>query len=158
MKRLNARGRGSSAIQNPQTSVGENRLKRIFAGLLVEKFGAEQMLRKEARLMNVVEELRSDLFQVQVEGHAWEIHRILDKERGRAYLSLEMFRTVPGTKDEHYPVSMFGRALENLGRYFHFDFQSITPERALRASKIGEGISIIQSLVLKPIGRLAGEG
>ncbi|MCZ6556265.1 MAG: hypothetical protein O7A69_00635 [SAR324 cluster bacterium] len=98
----------------------------------------------------MVERLRGELFRMQFEGHAMEMHRILDKQRGKAYFSVELFRSLTHG-DEYFLVHEIASALKVLNDYFHFDFSCILPSKILRAANIGGGTSIIQCLVMTPI-------
>ena len=122
----------------------------FFSRLLAERFGVDEVMRKEQRLMPQVEKLRGELFRLQIEGHAREIHRILNKERGKAYFSVELFRSLP-EGGEYFLVHEIAQAMEVLNEHFHFDFSTIPPEKTLRQREFGAGTSIIQCLVLTPI-------
>lgn len=121
----------------------------FFARLLEEKFGREQILSKENILLSLMTELRSELFRLQMEGHAAEIYRMLNKENGKAYFSVEFFRSLP-TGDDFFMVHESPQVLTSLDRYFHFDFASISPDQSLQAYSMGAGNSVVQSFVLAP--------
>ncbi len=121
----------------------------FFARLLEDKFGRKELLARQHVLAPMMEDLRTALFQMQIEGHAAEMHRLLDKERGRAYLSVEFFRTLPSGRD-FFLVHETPRLLEALGRYFFFDFDALPPEEGARKHAMGSGTSVIQSFVLTP--------
>lgn len=122
-----------------------------FSKLLVDVFGTEQVLRKESKVLHLVHRLRGELFRVLMEGHAREMHRILDKVHGKAYLSVELFRSLPGERDSYFLVHEITQALDVLNEYFHFDFTPIPSEQALRKHAIGDGNSIILCLMMTPI-------
>lgn len=120
-----------------------------FTILLVRKFGRDLLLAREERLTAMMKRLRHELFRIQMEAHAREIHRLLDKSNGVAYFSVELFRSIP--EDENYfLVHEIPTALEILGDYFLFDFDSIPAESALRSTQMDESASIVQCYVLKP--------
>ncbi len=121
-----------------------------FSNLLAERFSTKTLLSKEKRLRPLMESLRAELFSLQVQAHAKEMHRIVNKERGKVYFSVELFRTLP-QKQEYFLVHEMTRAIKILADYFHFDFQTIPPERALRKSKSGEGYSLVQCFLLTPV-------
>ena len=122
-----------------------------FSKLLVDVFGMEQVLRKENKVLHLVNRLRGELFRVQVEGHAREMHRILDKAHGKAYLSVELFRSVPQQRDSYFLVHEITQALDVLNEYFHFEFTPIPSEKTLRTHASGDGNSIILCLMMTPI-------
>lgn len=121
-----------------------------FSKLLVDRFGLEHVRGKEEKVIHIVERLRDELFRVQVEGHVQEMHRIVNKKRGKVYFSVELFRSMPGQEDSYFLVHGITRALEVLNEYFHFDFGPIPPEQSLMKLPIGDGISIVQGLVMSP--------
>lgn len=127
----------------------DNEPYRYFASLLELRFGQEAILKKEKELFPLMEQLRADLFRVQVDGHAAEMHRMLKKQHGKAYVSVELFRTLP-TGDDFFLVQEIPQAMEVLGKYFFFDFRLIPPAETLRDTKMGAGSSIIECYVLTP--------
>ena len=120
-----------------------------FAHLIEQKFGRETLQAKEHVLLPLMEELRSELFRVQIEGHCAEIFRLLDKDQGRAYLSVELFRSLPDGND-FFLVHESPQLLDSLSRHFFFDFVSILAENSVRSHVMGKGTSIVQSFVLRP--------
>ena len=120
-----------------------------FARLVERKFGRDAVEAKERVLVPLMEELRAELFRVQIEGHCAEIFRLLNKEDGRAYLSVELFRSLPAC-DDFFLTHESPQLLESLERHFFFDFVSIPAEKAVRSHAMGEGTSIVQSFVLRP--------
>ena len=79
-----------------------------------------------------------------------EMYRILNKERGRAYFSVEFSRSVSdSTEDDYFLVHEIPTAMAVLGKYFFLDFKLIPPDRTLRAIEMDSGTSVIQSYVLK---------
>ena len=118
-----------------------------FARLIEQKFGRDAISAKEHVLLPLMEELRTELFRVQIEGHCAEIFRLLSKEDGRAYLSVELFRSLPAC-DDFFLTHESPQLLESLQRRFFFDFVSIPAEQAGRSHAMGEGTSIVQSFVL----------
>jgi hypothetical protein len=121
-----------------------------FSGLLESRFGRERVLADFENLTPLMEELRSRLFIVQVEAHARELHRALDKDRGIADVSVELFRTLHDS-DRFFLVNQIPTAFEILGRSYYFHFEDISPEASLRCTHIGSGRSILLCSVLKPI-------
>ena len=120
-----------------------------FSRLIERKFGRDAVEAKEGVLVPLMEELRTELFRVQIEGHCAEIFRLLNKEDGRAYLSVELFRSLSAC-DDFFLTHGSPRLLESLERHFLFDFVSIPAEKAVRGHAMGEGTSIVQSFVLRP--------
>jgi hypothetical protein len=120
-----------------------------FSKLLEIKFGRDPILRKADRIERLMEELRAELFRIQMEGHAEELHRLVRKDRGRVYFSVELFRSAP-VGDRYFVVHEIPEALAILGRRFEFDFGSISHDRILRPANLGGATSIILSVVLVP--------
>lgn len=129
---------------------------QYFSKLLELEFGREKILRKEKILMPLMEELRAALFKMQVAGHISEIYRLVNKEHGKVYFSVELFCALPAAEspaprgDDYFLVHHMPYALETLSRFFFFDFQLIPPETSLRNTQIGEGHSVVQCYVLTP--------
>jgi hypothetical protein len=125
-----------------------------FSRLLEKRFGREELKKHESKLMPLMEKLRTKLFCVQVECHIKEMHRIAKKnESSRAYLSAELFRSY-SDRDHYFPVQDMPKAIEVIGKYFHFNFGDLLGEKVLRKSNSGDGVSINQSFVLIPKERL----
>ncbi len=120
-----------------------------FAMLLELKFGRDAILHKEDRLLHLMEELRTELFRVQMEGHAEEMHRLVRKDRGRAYFSVEIFRAAP-KGEQYFLVHEIPQALAILRRHFHFDLDAIPHDRMIRATQLGDATSFILSALLVP--------
>ncbi len=120
----------------------------FLARRLVERFGEESLVRQEEKLRHPMEKLRDRLFQIQVDGHFREIHRIL-KPEGRVYLSLESFHRGSG-KGPWFRVKELFPTLAGLERSFGFDFDAVPSLANPDRTKILEGESIIQSFVLVP--------
>ncbi|MBI5449961.1 MAG: hypothetical protein HY940_01250 [Gammaproteobacteria bacterium] len=125
----------------------DNEPYSYFSLLLERRFGREQLLAQESQLMPLMERLRRKLFVLLCEGHIHEMWRILSTN-GVAYINLELFRS----EDErnYFLTHDMPLALEIIDRYFHFDFTGIEPSQALRPTRIGDGISIIDNLLLRP--------
>ena len=92
-----------------------------FARLIEQKFGRDAIKAKENVLLPLMEELRTELFRVQIEGHCGEIFRLLSKENGRAYLSVELFRSLPAG-DDFFLTHESPQLLKSLQRRFFLDF------------------------------------
>ena len=123
----------------------------FFSRLLERRFDPREIMRREEKIQPLMKRLRGELFRIQIEGHAQELHRIVKKKGGRVYFSVELFRSLPQGAD-YFLVHEITRALEVLGGFFHFDFSTVPPERALRSLPMGEGNSIVQCYLLTPIG------
>ena len=123
----------------------------FFSKLIMERFGLQQVVDREERVMHMIERLRGELFQTLVEGHVQEMYRILNKQHGKVYLSVELFRSLPQQEDSYFLVHGIAQALDVLNRYFHFEFSPIPPEQSLRKRAARTGYSIIQCLVMSPI-------
>ena len=93
--------------------------------------------------------LRSDLFHIQVEGHAKELHRLVSKKDGKVYFTVEFFRTVPDSGD-YFIVHEIPVAMSALGEFFHFDFKETPPSETNLLAGPGEGVSLVHSCVLLP--------
>lgn len=120
-----------------------------FANILERRFGRDPLLAREGRLRSLMERLRSELFKIQMEGHARELHRLVAKQKGIVYFSVELFRSL-GEGESYFLVHEIPRAMEILGKFFFFDFARSAPEVTLRPARMGNSISIIQSYVLRP--------
>ena len=121
-----------------------------FSRLLERKFGSEYLLAQEEKLSPLMNELRGDLFRIQMDGHADEIYRLVNKDHGRAYFSVELFRTLPKEEDGYFLVHEIPAVFQALSRYFYFDFETISPAETLRSAPMGKGTSIVQCYVLAP--------
>lgn len=121
-----------------------------FSRLLEKRFGRDELKKYEAKLMPLMEKLRTKLFYYQVESHIKEMYRITRKNKtARAYLSAELFRSY-SDRDHYFLVQDMPKALEIIGKYFHFDFSDLLGGNVLRKSKSGDGVSINQSFILIP--------
>lgn len=120
-----------------------------FAKLLQSHFGAEPLLRKEKTLLPLMNRLRGELFQAQIEGHVRELHRLVEKSQGKVYFSVELFRSIPDSGD-FFLVQEIPKAMDALGRYFTFDFELIPPGKMLQRGDTGGGVSLVQSFFLSP--------
>jgi hypothetical protein len=121
----------------------------FFSKLLALHFGP-RLLAEERQLLPLMGKLRAELFRVQIAGHVRELHRLVNKERGKVYFSVELFRSLPAS-GTFFLVHEIPQAMAVLGQYFVFDFTAIPPERALRSIQTAAGTSIIQSYVLLPL-------
>lgn len=122
---------------------------KYFSMLLEHKFGREALLQHEEKLTEMMEELRSALFRIQMEAHVDELYRLVEKEHGVVYFSVELFRSIPRSP-YYFLVHEIPRALDLIGRRFNFDIERIPPKNALRSTPIGDATSIVQCYVLKP--------
>jgi hypothetical protein len=120
-----------------------------FAKVLASYFGREAVLRKEKTLLPLMDRLRGEIFQIQVDGHVRELHRLVEKSRGKVYFSVELFRTVPD-RGEFFLVQEIPKAMEAFGRHFLFDFELIPPGKVLLRADASEGVSLVQSYFLTP--------
>lgn len=122
----------------------------FFARLLAERFGTEKVLHHEEQLRPMMEQLRTLLFQIQVEGLVREMHRIVNKTGGRVFFSVEIFRSLI-EEEGYFLVQEIPRAIETIAEYFQFEFQSIAPEETVTSFSQDAGTSIVQCFVLLPI-------
>lgn len=120
----------------------------FFSKLLFQHFDSK-ILKEEASLIPLMEELRSEFFQIQIEGHIKELYRLVKKEGGRVYFSVELFHSL-SDQNELFMVHEIPKAMEELGRYFFFDFQAIPHDQALRKIEKENQVSILTSFLLKP--------
>jgi hypothetical protein len=120
-----------------------------FAKLLAQRFG-ELLLEQEKELLPLMEKLRSEFFRIQVEAHAEELFRLVNKEHGHVFFSVELFQKFPEA-EQFFVVPGIPSALETLGKRFAFVFDAIPPERALHRVAVAPGASIVQSYVLRPL-------
>ncbi len=125
----------------------------FFAKLMEEHFGRKSIEEKTAELTPLLEQLRSDLFQVQMDGHVRELYRLVDKDRGKVYFSVELFHARPAD-DKYFLLHESPAVLDTLSKYFHFDFSFIPPQESLKEVTTGQRPSIVQSFVLHPIENL----
>jgi hypothetical protein len=122
-----------------------------FSKLLARRYGAE-LVQQETQLLPLMERLRSDLLEMMLDAHIEEMYRVVNKERGTAYFSVELFSSLPEPEsDRYFLVQQIPQALEKLRTYFTFDFTIIPPERVLRRAMMRTQSSIIQSFVLRPL-------
>lgn len=121
-----------------------------FSRLLETRFGHEAVTERAKRLRPLMDGLRRELFRVQMEGHAAEMYRLVNKEHGKVFFSVELFRSVEKSED-FFLVHEIPQALDILGRRFHFDFQSLPVDQCLRNASVGGGTSIMLSAVLTPM-------
>jgi hypothetical protein len=99
-----------------------------------------------------METLRTNLFELLMDAHLSEIYRVVNKEHGKVYFSVELFSSQPQPeKDQYFLVQGMPQVLEKLRTLFLFDFSVIPLQRAYRRTKMGAQSSIIQSYVLTPI-------
>ena len=126
----------------------------FFSKLLACKFGVERLLNEEKRLRALMERLRSELFRVQIEGHVRELYRMVNKQHGRVYFSVELFRS-PGEGDHFFLVREIPRVMDLLGKYFVFDFQALPLDRAFQQIGLEGSLSVIQSYLLAPAESIA---
>jgi hypothetical protein len=129
----------------------------FFSKLLARRFGEARLAEHKERLTPLMEELRSSLFRMQVEGHVQEMHRLVEKQRGRVYFSVELFEKHP-ERGDFFLVQGAPLMLEALGEYFFFDLELTGLDRALRSVEVGEGRSVIQTYVLAPVRNRRGGG
>lgn len=120
-----------------------------FSKLLARQFGRQQLEKHQEKLVPLMEELRTLLFSLQVQGHVSELYRLVNKYNGKIYFSVELFRSLL-QKPGHFLVQGIPTVLDILRKYFYFEFDAIPPESALRSSSAGQGTSIIQNHVLTP--------
>jgi hypothetical protein len=119
-----------------------------FSTQLEKKFGRNDLIKHEAKLLPLMEELRTKLFTLQVGGHVKEMHRIVKKDnKARIYLSAELFRSFPDRK-HFFLVKDMPKAMELIGHYFFYEFGDLIDGEILRKTEIGEGVSINQSYTL----------
>ncbi|MEJ2565826.1 MAG: hypothetical protein P8141_07640 [Gammaproteobacteria bacterium] len=123
----------------------------FFALLLRERFGQAEIMKHEAKLRPLMEQLRTRLFVMQVETHIRELYRILKKDGGsRAYLAMELFRAYPEGRSEYFLVQDIAKALEVVDKYFSFQLDDLLGGRILSKMELGDGISVNQNYVLIP--------
>lgn len=121
----------------------------FFSKLLLQTFDLKVLKKEEESLILMMEELRSEFFQIQIEGHVKELYRLVEKKEGRVYFSVELFHSLP-EGEALFLVQEIPKAMEMLGRYFFFDFQWISPDQTLRKIENGNQVSIIMSFLLRP--------
>jgi hypothetical protein len=86
---------------------------------------------------------------MQMEGHVEEMYRLVRKDGGHAYFSVELFRSAP-EGDRYFLVHEIPQALAILRRHFDFDLDAIPHDRMVRAAKLGGAASFILSALLVP--------
>jgi len=123
----------------------------FFSKLLARRYGADALLHDTA-LIPLMETLRTKLFELLMDAHLSEIYRVVNKDHGKVYFSVELFSSQPQLeKDQYFLVQGMPQVLEKLRTLFLFDFSVIPLQRAYRRTKMGAQSSIIQSYVLTPI-------
>ena len=133
-----------------------------FAKLLEEKFGRRRILDQEQQLRPAMLRLRNKLFAWQLEGHARELYRLVNRQHGRVYFSVELFRDLPANQtagqdsnDQFYLVEGIPTVLQVMGQYFHFDFHHFSPAQTLQTAELAGGTSLLECLVMVPRPRIA---
>ena len=122
-----------------------------FSKFLVHRYG-DELAQQETTLIPLMQQLRSDLFEMMLDAHIREMYRLVNKESGMVYFSSELFSSMPEPEhDRYYPVQLIPQALEKLRNYFTFDSKIIPLEHALRRTRMDTQFSIIQSYVLRPL-------
>lgn len=123
---------------------------KYFSFLLEKRFGRSELVKYAAKLMPLMEKLRTKLFCLQVESHIKEIYRILKKnKKSRAYFSAELFRS-HSDSDSYFLVQDMPKAIEVIGKYFYFEFDNTLGENILKKAELFDGGSINLSYVLIP--------
>jgi hypothetical protein len=101
-------------------------------------------------LHSVLPRLRAELFRMQIEGHLRELHRLVDKSRGRVYLGAEPVAATPRANNFAL-VPGIPLLIELIHRYFVFDFSSVSPGSFLRHASTPDGRArVLQAVVLAP--------
>lgn len=123
----------------------------FFSKLLARRYGADALLHDTA-LIPLMETLRTKLFELLMDAHLSELYRVVNKDHGKVYFSVELFSSQSQPQDDQYfLVQGMPQVLEKLRTLFLFDFSVIPLQRAYRRAKMGAQTSIIQSYVLTPI-------
>ncbi len=120
-----------------------------FSKLLAQQFGP-RLVKEEKKLTPWMERLRSELFRVQAEGHIKEMYRLVNKDHGKVYFSVELFHARPDS-DEFFLVQEIPQAMNILRQYFAFDFKSLPYDHTLHKIVVNDRPSIVQSYVLAPL-------
>jgi hypothetical protein len=118
----------------------------FFLTALEERFGRERLMADEERFAPAGEKLGSLLFETLVDGHLREMSRLL-KPDGRAYVSLELFRSSQG-RDQFFPV--VSRLIDLAKPYFVFDFEQLDLADTLEEIEIGDDHSVVASFLMRP--------
>lgn len=118
----------------------------FFRTALEARFGRQAMETAEERLIPAAEKLGTLLFESLVDGHLSEIHRLL-RPGGRAYVSVEMFRSANG-RESFFPV--VSRLIDLASPYFTFDFEGVKLDQTFEEIEIGGGLSVVASFLLRP--------
>lgn len=123
----------------------------FFSKLLARRYGADSLLHDTA-LIPLMETLRTKLFELLMDAHLSELYRVVNKDHGKVYFSVELFSSQSQPQeDQYFLVQGMPQVLEKLRTLFLFDFSVIPLQRAYRRTKVGDQTSIIQSYVLTPI-------
>ena len=123
----------------------------FFSKLLARRYGADALLH-DITLIPLMETLRTKLFELLMDAHLSEIYRVVNKNHGKVYFSVELFSSQSQPEEEQYfLVQGMPQVFEKLRTLFLFDFSVIPLQRAYRRAKMGAQTSIIQSYVLTPI-------
>jgi hypothetical protein len=93
-----------------------------------------------------VEALRVALFAIQIEAHARELHRLVDKHVGGLYFATHPVDPAHDGAWEMLPG--VGLGFEILTRYFRFDFESFPAESFLRRQPGDK--RVVQAALMRP--------
>jgi hypothetical protein len=127
----------------------DNEPWRYFSLNLEERFGRDRLRAEERQLHPLAEQLRTVLFQMQIDGHAREISRLLTTD-GRAFVSLELFRSLPDSEHAFFAVDFVPAVIDVLSQRFAFEFEHLHVEDVLHEIAMGDARSVVQSYVLAP--------
>jgi len=117
-----------------------------FDSFMRRRFGAWTE-RAPRLLIRKIDDLRAELFGMQLDAHVRELHRLVDKHVGGLY-----FATHPVTPAADGSWSMpqgLPLALEILTHYFDFDFESFPAEAFLRRDPHDKS-RVVQATLLRP--------
>ena len=118
----------------------------LFLAVMARRFGA-LLDAADARFTRDLTELRTQLFVTQIDAHARELYRLVDKHVGGLYFATHPLDPASdGSWAMHQGAAL---AFEILSRYFAFDFESFPAEAFLRRQPHDK--RVVQAALLRPL-------
>ena len=116
-----------------------------FEAFMIRRFGAWTDSAR-ARVIRDLVGLRNELFAAQIDAHARELFRLVDKHVGGVYFATHPVE--PAADGSWSMWSGLALSFEILGQYFAFDFESFPAEAFLRRQPNDK--RVVQATLLRP--------